>query len=404
MNLFLTIGTLLIVGYAAGWLIEKTGLPRIIAYIGTGIVFSPHTAGVTETATLQSTAPLLEIALAFIAFEVGGALEWGKIKAHRKAITSITVLASLSPFIIITFGVLAFGYFWPEQLSFSFTVLLLLGLMLGALASPTDPTATFAVMHQYKAKGDVSDTIVGVAALDDALGVLLFSLTINTVSIYLVGTEGDADNHSIGGALYQIVGSIGLGAIVGLVIRPIARLLQTDREGQWVVIIFALLIFVVGVSQWLGLEKVLTAMSMGIVVANTCPQREVVFGILERYTEELIFLFFFLLSGLQLDVHTLPQAAGLIALFIVLRTIGKILGADIGARVVQAAPTVRKYTAFGLLPQGGIVIGLALSLQDMPAFAAISNLLLNTIMGTTVLHELAGPIAAKWGLKKAGEI
>lgn len=404
MNLLLTVGLLLTIGYIAGWLLEKVGLPRIIAYIATGIVFSPHTASITDESIVQVTHPLLEISLAFIAFEIGGALKWFKIKAHEKEIISITLMASLIPFLVILLGVIAMGLLLPQSLPYSFSLLVFLGLLLGALASPTDPTATFAVMHQYKSRGRVSDTIVDVAAIDDAFGILLFGLTIGTISLYLGNGEGKIGSNPIVYSLYQIVVSIIAGAVMGFIFKLAARMLKTDSEGQWVVITFSLLILMVGLSEWLGLDEVLASMMMGVVVANACRQQEIIFSILERYTEELIFLFFFLLSGMQLNISTLPQAAGLIGLFVLLRTAGKMLGANLGARLVKSEPRIQKYTAYGLLPQGGIVIGLALSLQENGMFTEISELLLTTIIGTSIIHELIGPIAAKWGLEQAGEI
>jgi Kef-type K+ transport system membrane component KefB len=129
-----------------------------------------------------------------------------------------------------------------------------------------------------------------------------------------------------------------------------------------------------------------------------------IFRILERYTEDLIFLFFFLLSGLHLDIATLPKAAVLIIIFVLLRTAGKYLGANWGSRIVNADPSIRKYTAGGLLPQAGIVIGLVLSIYQKEEFKEISEILLTTIMGATIIHELIGPVSAKSALKKAGEI
>jgi len=125
---------------------------------------------------------------------------------------------------------------------------------------------------------------------------------------------------------------------------------------------------------------------------------------LERYTEDLIFLFFFLLSGLQLDITTLPQATVLILLFVVFRTTGKYLGVQIGAHLTAADNSIKKYTAGGLLPQAGIVIGLVLNIHQQDVFSNISNLLLTTIMGTTIIFAIIGPLAAKYALKKAKEI
>lgn len=403
MNILFAIGLLLVTGYIAGWLFDKIRIPKIIGYITTGIVFSPNSVDFVSHDIIESTFPLIEVCLAFIAFEVGGALKWAKIKEHEKEIISITILGSLLPFFFVTTGVIILGFLFPEILPFDTLTLILLASLLGALASPTAPAATLAVMHQYKAKGKVTDTILGVTALDDVLGILLFSLTIGVIFIFTGGQSGLFGNPILN-SLYEIGLAIVIGAILGLMIDIIDRFLPIEGEGRWIVIIFSLIIFNVGICQFLEIDILLSSMTMGIIVVNKCKKQRLIFRILERYTEDLIFLFFFLLSGLHLDIATLPNATVLIIIFVLLRTAGKFIGADLGARIVKADTSIRKYTAGGLLPQAGIVIGLVLSIYQEEEFKEISEILLTTIMGATIIHELIGPISAKAALTKAGEI
>ncbi|MBL6448261.1 cation:proton antiporter [Fulvivirga sp. 29W222] len=400
MNILLTIGLLLITGYTAGWLLDKIGLPKVIGYIATGIVLSPNTIDFVNFHTIEVTHPLMEVCLGFIAFEVGGSLKWSKIKAHEKEILSITLLASLFPFLLISTGVFCFGLLFPTILPIDSSTLLLLASLLGALASPTAPAATLAVIHQYKAKGKVTDTILGVVALDDALGILLFSLTTAIIFMGETGLFGD----SIVNSFYEVTVAIFIGTVLGFIIDPTTKLFQITGEGQWVVIIFALIILCVGISKALQVDALLSSMTMGITVVNKCNQQKIIFRILERYTEDLIFLFFFLLSGLHLNISTIPEATGLIFLFVLLRTIGKFIGTIAGARLVKADHLIQKYTAGGLLPQAGIVIGLVLSIYQKEQFKDISEILLTTIMGTTIIYEFIGPISVKYSLMKAGEI
>jgi len=403
MNILLTIGLLLIIGYTAGWLLDKAGLPKIIGYIATGIVFSPNSIDFVDVNIIEKTQPLMEVCLSFIAFEVGGALIWSKIKEHEKEILSITLLASFFPFVLISAGIFTFGLLFPAILPFEPLTLLLLALLLGALASPTEPAATLATMHQYKAKGRVTDTILSVAALDDVLGILMFSITTAIIFIFTGEQTGLFGNPAMN-CLYEIGVALLIGATLGIVIEPISLLIRIKGEGQWIVIIFSLIIFCVGISKTLQVDVLLSSMTMGMVVVNKCKEQKIIFRILERYTEELIFLFFFLLSGLYLDISTVQSATALIFIFVLLRAAGKFIGANTGARLVKADRSIQKYTAGGLLPQGGIVIGLVLSIYQKEQFNDISEILLTTIMGTMVIHELIGPIAAKLSLMKAGEI
>ncbi len=403
MDILLVIGLLLIIGYSAGWLFDKIGLPRIIAYIATGIVFSPNTITFVDVGIIQATHPIMEVCLAFIAFEVGGSLKWSKIKAHEKEIISITLMASFLPFVFITLGVILIGLIFPVVLPYDMITLVLLALLLGALASPTAPAATLAVIHQYKARGKVTDTILGVTALDDVLGILLFSLTIAVIFIF-TGTYSGILGNPVVNSFYEVFTAIILGFIIGLTIDYLPNRLKVASEGQWVVIIFALIIFSVGISKTLKVDTLLVAMTMGMIVVNKSRQQKIIFKILRRYTEDLIFLFFFILSGLHLDISTIPQASVLIFLFVLLRVAGKMIGASWGAKIVKADRKIQKYTAGGLLPQAGVVIGLVLSVYKNNQFTDIAEILLTTIMGTTIIYELIGPVVAKYSLKKAGEI
>jgi Kef-type K+ transport system membrane component KefB len=192
--------------------------------------------------------------------------------------------------------------------------------------------------------------------------------------------------------------------VIGITIDFFAKLLELRSEGQWIVIIFALIILCSGISKLLHIDELLACMAMGVTVVNKCNQEKLILRILERYTEDLIFLLFFLLSGLHLDITTIPPAIALIVLFVFLRTIGKYAGANSGARIAKAGQSIQKYTAGGLLSQGGIVIGLVLSIYQYEELNEISGILLSTIMGATIVHELIGPIAAKYSLIKSGEI
>ena len=403
MNILLIFGLLLLTGYLLGWLLNKTGLPRIIGFIAIGIAFSPNTNTFIDHDMIEQAMPLMEVCLGFIAFEVGGALKWSKIKQHKREIINITIMASIFPYIIIVSGIYIFASLIPGLLPFSSLTLLLIVLPLGALASPTEPATTIAVIHQYNAKGKVTDTIMGVAALDDVLGILLFSLTIEITSI-LNGGEPGLFGNAVLNPLYKIVLAIIIGIVMAYFLKLIANSFLINSGGQWIIIIASLIILNYGMSQLLKVDELLASMTMGAVIVNTCKKQNTIFRIIERYTEDLVFLIFFLFSGLNLNISTIPQATLLIGLYVLFRTLGKYIGANVGARIAGADRTIQKYTAGGLIPQGGIVIGLALSIYQRPIFGDVADLLLTTTMGATIVHELIGPIGAKYSLIKSGEI
>ena len=148
MNILLVIGFLLIVGYSLGYLVSKIGLPQIIGYIATGILFSPYSFGFLDKSMLPQTEPLIDVSLAFIAFEVGGTLRWKKLKSYGKVLMSILLMESLLPFFLVLTFISVAGFLFPNIFSIGSHLVLILALLIAPLASPTDPTATIAVMHQ----------------------------------------------------------------------------------------------------------------------------------------------------------------------------------------------------------------------------------------------------------------
>jgi len=191
----------------------------------------------------------------------------------------------------------------------------------------------------------------------------------------------------------------------GLAFRFVPRWLRGESDGLQIALLLGLLGICYGVSAALKLDQLLATMAMGITVVNLSRRHEHrrVFELLETSVEPVIFIVFFTVSGMLLDVAVLFQYLPVVLLFVVFRSAGKLGGAYLGAKIGHASRAVRRYTGWGLIPQGGIVIGLALLVQQETSLAPISHVLLNVIIGATVIHELIGPLTAKLAIMKAGE-
>jgi NhaP-type Na+/H+ or K+/H+ antiporter len=273
--------------------------------------------------------------------------------------------------------------------------------MLGSLAAPTDPTATLAVAHEYKAKGKVMSTIMGVAAFDDAMGLLLFSIAIAIATPFVSSQDIEIGSVALS-VVRQLFGALLVGGVIGFIFNKVSQHLAKSSEGMMITIIIGFLSLCFGISSFLEVDELLAIMFMGFMVINFNKKQKLIFQLLERYTEQLVFILFFTISGMHLDISVLGNVFLVVLLFVILRAIGKFTGVLVGAR--KASREVKKYTAGGLIPQGGIVIGLALMIKYNPVFSTISDEFINIILGATVIHELIGPVLAKFSLKKAGEI
>ena len=403
MNTLLVLGLLLTSGIVLGELGEKLGFPRVTGYILAGVLLNPEIFHLVPVSFVQSSEPITNVSLAILTFSVGGTLAIGPLKELGKGIAFIALgEAELAALMVTVGSMVALPFLAHIQGATFIATYLPLGLLLGALASPTDPSATLAVMHQYKAKGPVSFTVMGVAALDDALGIMNFSVATALAAIFSTNTALQV------GSLLAPVGLIGasivLGIACGLLFHFATRVLHDVPEGIFLVTVIAVLALCYGLATLLDLDQLLATMTVGITVVNFGRQRDRIFRLIEDYAEPLVFVLFFTISGMYLDFSVLLKFFPFVLLFVAFRAIGKLSGAFAGATIAHATHTVRKYTGWGLLPQGGIVIGLALIMRQNPAFADISNIIVSVTIGATVIHELIGPVTSKLALQKAGEL
>ncbi|MBC8436369.1 MAG: cation:proton antiporter, partial [Candidatus Omnitrophica bacterium] len=225
-----------------------------------------------------------------------------------------------------------------------------------------------------------------------------------TIAATLISHQQLSLYSSVLKPLMIIGGSVLLGAVFGFIFNILTAYIKKETEGFFIVLIFALLPICFGLATLLNADELLSTMTMGIVVVNFNVKRDKIFRVLERYTEELIFVLFFTLSGMHLNFAVLKTVLIPVFLFVAFRTAGKFLGVFTGAALAHSSLKIKKYTAAGLIPQGGIVIGLALLIKQTPEFNSLADIIISITIGATVIHELIGPVLSTMAIKKAGEI
>jgi Kef-type K+ transport system membrane component KefB len=395
MTGMLILGLIIFLGFISGEVAKKIGLPKVTGFILAGIVLNPRLTHIVPIDFAAHTVLIINIALAFITFEVGGTLHYSKIKKLGKQITYITFFEGEFAFLITAVGIALVCPLFVHLSGASWSAVFIpIGLLMGSLACPTDPSATLAVVHEYKAKGPVTSTIMGIAALDDTLGIINFSIAIAASSI-LAAHQKLSPLTSFGVPLYRIFGAIAFGIVIGIIFNLFTVRLLRETEGTLIVAILAMLTLSFGISSLIGVDE---------LVINFNSKKELIFRLLERYTDELIFVFFFTMSGMHLDFTLFLKYLPLALFFVIFRASGKIGGAVLGATVSKGSQKIKKYAWGGLIPQGGIVIGLALLIKQEPAFTSFSDIIISIIIGATVMHEIIGPLISKKMIQAAGEI
>lgn len=385
MNVLLTIGIAMAAGLLVSRLARLVKLPNVTAFLVAGLVIGPCVGRIITEEQATSMNVISEAALGFIAYAIGGEFKLSYLKKIGKAPLTITFFQGMTTALCVDVGLIVLGVPVPEAL------------LLGAIALATAPAATLMVVRQYKANGPVTQMLLPVVAMDDALGLMVFSIS-SSVAAALLGGEMTVQSMLVA-PLAEIVGSLALGSALGFVLGYCSRFFAS--RGNKLALSIALVLAGVGLCDMWGLSSLLVCMMIGAVMVNISQQHEVLMEQCDRFTPPL-FLLFFVLSGAQLDLTVLPVVGLTGICYLLLRSIGKWCGTMLGALCVHADKNIRKYLGLTLLPQAGVAIGMSQLVSiKFPALASQINTI---VLAGVLVFELVGPIVTKLALTKAGEI
>jgi len=392
------VAVILLIGYLLGNLANFLKMPRVSGYIVAGVLMSPYVFEIIDKDFLDRADVITHASLSIITFLIGSSLNWNKIKGLGKSIFGITLGEAEIAYFAVFLAMTAYFYYFSQ---YPFSVVLAIALLFGALASPTDPAATLEVIHEYKAKGVLTTSVLGVAALDDATGIMNFVLGTSIAQTLVSGQEIVLTDAAIKIA-FNILGAIILGIAGGFLLKFLGEFAKERKEK--VTVTFGTLFLTFSIAHILGVDELLATMSVGITIANSYKRSFEFVAPIENYIEDAVFTLFFVVGSAFLNINLLIKYLPLVGAYIFARFLGKYLGTMIGGSLTNAPLVVRKYLSFSLFPQGGIVIGLALLSYQNPKFADFGQILVNIVIGATAIHEFLGPLLSKLALKKAGEI
>ena len=432
--ILLGISIALILGLASNRLVKKLNLPNVTAYLVVGILIGPYLfslfnkelGGVLSEEMVHSLGIIVDIALGFIAFSIGSEFKLSSIKKLGKGIIVITLFQALAALIFVDIALSAYSL-----MNGSFSKNLPLILTLGAVATATAPAATLMVIKQYKAKGPVTDTLLPVVALDDAIGLILFSLSFSVAQVFakqeagVVGVDINVVSIIVMPIL-EIVLSLVIGTLIGTALSFAMKCFKS-RANRLICMLAATFL---GVSlcqlfgEWFGFElsSLLTCMMIGAAFCNLRKDAFAIIDGVDRWTPAL-FMLFFILSGAELDFSkiTLP-VLGICVVYLIARSLGKYFGARWGCSINKTDVNIKKYLGLTLLPQAGVAIGMARSasttfnsladnfVSDIYNFGGdtylrnLGSTITAVVLCATLFYELFGPLITKLALTKAGEI
>jgi len=394
-NIILLLGIALFGGTVGGKLFQKLRIPQVVGYIIIGIILGEMFLGVITMEIVNSLTPLSYLALGMIGFMIGGELKKEVFKKYGKQFTVILFFEGVSAFILVSVFASIVGFFILHNWNFSISF----GLLLGAISSATAPAATTDVLWEYKSKGPLTRTVLGIVALDDGLALLLFAFAASIASVLI---KSDFTIMMMIKPIIEICGSIIIGLLLGFLLSKIIKT-QTD-EDKILVLSLGLILLNLGVTIAMGMDMLLSAMAMGAMVVNYSPKKSKdIFNLTDKFTPPIYILFFVLVGAkLKIEHITIPIFILLIT-YLIGRSAGKMFGAYIGAMVSGAEESVKKYLPLCLFSQAGVAIGLSI-LASQRFSEDIGDLIVIVITATTFVVQLIGPPSVKIAIQKANEI
>lgn len=384
MNTILSLGIISLTSIIVAKLLKKLKLPSVTGYLLAGLLLGPSIFGIISQDSIKELSFISDLALGLIAFHIGENFEISVIKKLAKKVLSITFFEA---FVAVVFVFIALFAITRE---FAFSI------VVASIAAATAPAATIMVIKEYKAKGPLTDTLISVVALDDLVCILLYSISTAVAQIALSGslTVGEA----IAKPLIEIFGAFIVGGAIGFIISFFIK--RTANKEILTLLPMSFILLAVGISIKFNLSSLLTCVAIGAVVANFSPVSHKIFDTTENLSTH-IYLLFFTLSGMNLDLSIIKGLGILGIAYLVSRSLGKLSGAYIGGSLTKVEPKIKNNLGLGLLPQAGVAIGLA-SLAST-TFPEMGPRILNLIMASVFVYELVGPVISKRMLIRVGE-
>lgn len=379
-GMILSLSIILFSGFLFTRITKKLHLPNVTGYILTGIILGPFVLHIIPDHFIRDLDFITDTALAFIAFGVGKYFKLSALKKNGKQVLIVTIFESLGAGIIITITMI---YIFHLPVSFS--------LLLGAIGCATAPASTIMTIRQYHAKGPFVDMVLQVTALDDAVALIAFS--ISTAFIQSIN-NGDSMNLQVFilPIIYNII-ALFIGGSCGYALH---RMISDKRSSDHkLVIVIAIILLLSGICTMLNISPLLSCMVLGTVYINLSSNKDL-FRQVNAFTPPILLLFF-VVSGMNLNMHSLMEA-GIIGIgYFIVRILGKMIGSYTGCHISHTSSVIQKNLGYALIPQAGVSIGLAaLGQRLLPTSEGI--LLSTIILSSAVLYEMIGPACAKYAL------
>lgn len=406
-SIFLSLSIALLAGLLLSRLAKKVKLPAVTAYLISGVLVGPFVLGsfgvpglgITRT-QVKEFELISDLSLGFIAFAMGNEFRLAQLKKIGKQATVIGVFQALFTTLVVDAILITLHFIIPNKLSLSAAI------VLASVATATAPAATLMVVKQYKAKGSVTDVLLPVVALDDAVGLVVFAISFGVAKTISLGYINVLS--MVLEPLLEVILSLALGFVMGFLFTICEKYFHSRSKRMAVSVTFVMMTvglscleFQIGAIH-ISFSSLLACMMLGTVFCNACDVSEELMERADRWTTPILILFFVISgAGLELSVFSDILVVIIGIVYILSRSIGKYFGAGISARLMKCDSNITKYLGITLLPQAGVALGMATKAMELgPDGAIVRNITLFAVL----VYEIVGPFLTKVALTKAGDI
>lgn len=402
-SILFILGVSILGGLVGASFFQKLRIPQVVGFIVIGLIVGDNGLKLIKHEDVTALQPFTLFALGIIGFLVGGELKAETFRKYARQFFAILLGEGLMAFLLVAISTGLFLYVIFHNLSLAFAA----AIVFGAVASATDPASTIDVLWEYRSLGVLTTSITAIVALDDALAMILYGLATGLVKM-LAGVSGSISKE-IGKVMLELLGAAVMGFVGALILRFLLQRVRLLHKNFAFVI--GLLLLMISVAVYANMDVILTSMTMGCILVNMLPRRSTSLFESVRSFSTPIYVLFFVLAGARLSLTQMPGWLwGIVAIYVVGRSIGKVFGAYLGAKWTGSETVVRRYLGLGLFAQGGVAIGLSIMASHyLKGVAVGENLMLGDVVvfgiaATTLIVQLFGPPMVKVALKLSGEV
>ena len=409
METLLSVSVAMLSGLLMTRAFKPLKLPSVTAYLIAGVLIGPyclgalqiHGFGFTSAQAVEALSLVSDVALGFIAFSIGNEFRLDALKATGRQATIIGIVQALVAALMVDAALIGLHFMMPNRISIAQAI------TLGAIGTATAPAATLMVVRQYKAKGPLTDLLLPIVALDDAVGLVVFAVSFGVAKTLASGT---VDLVSIlVNPLVEIAASLALGALLGWLLTQLEKLFNSNTNRLNLTIAFVFLTASLSMLEFefgavkLGFSSLLVCMMLGTVFCNLCPLSHDLMEKSDKWTSPP-FALFFVISGAELELNVFLDLAivGIGVVYILFRSLGKYFGAYASAKFMKCDDNIVKNLGITLLPQAGVALGMSVTAMQLGGYEG--SLIRNIILFSVLIYELVGPMLTKMALTRAGEI